>query len=168
MKKIFFLLACIGLVCTVFILSCSDDKELKSSDVTTKSLSTDKVDMKGEVPRDRLLYRTIGHVENLSTNDIVDAYKKDISTAQSDYLTNLKNMWLTALNNRVYEDGTEDQKLFFINEQLALENNLAHFTGFYNLLATSKKLTKDEKVSMADAYYDKNLKQLQMSNGQMQ
>ncbi len=67
-------------------------------------------------------------------------------------------MWLTVLNPRVYKEGTEDQKLFFINEQLALENNLAHFIGFYNLLAASKKIDRAQKDRMADTYYQTNLK----------
>lgn len=157
MKKIFLLLACIALIYTAVIVSCSDNPEINSNDATIESLAITTESRKGEVPRDRLFY-TFGNKGKLSTNQLIEVYKKDISTAVPDYSTNLKNMWLTVLNPRVYNEGTEEQKLFCINEQLGLDNNLAHFTSFYNLLSTSKLIDKIEKERIAQTYYDKNSK----------
>ena len=159
MKKIVLLLACVVLGTTAIIVSCSDDKEVNTGrDAKAKSLPVAAAKMKGEVPKDRLIYNVLGTAESLSLNELVETYNKDVSSAGSDYVTNLKNMWLTVLNPRVYNEGTEDQKLFFINEQVALENNLAHFTGFYNLLAVSKKMDRAQKDRIADTYYQNNLK----------
>lgn len=158
MKKLFYLLACTILACTALFISCSEDKEAAPADVTTKSLPVVTERAKSEVPRDRLIYNTLGDAPNLSLNELLDLYKKDISTAEPDYSTNLKNMWFTVLKNRLYDEGTEEQKLFYINESVALENNLAHFTGFYNLLTASKLLDRAEKEAISNSYYEKNLK----------
>lgn len=159
MKKIFYLIACIAIVSTAVIVSCSEDKDTPSTDVTPKSKVVESSDVvKSEVPRDRFIYSAFGSAENLTLDELIDLYKKDISTADSNYLTNLKNMWFAVLKNRLIEKGTEEQKLFFINEFAGVDNNLAYFNEFYNMLATSKLLNRSEKENLANTYYAKNLK----------
>ena len=146
MRKVFYLLACAAL-----FTGCSEDKEINPN---TNTAAVDRI--KSEVPRDRLIYDALGKAGDLSLNELIELYKEDINTAEADYLTNLKNMWLTILNPRIYKDGTEEQKLFCITEQLTLNDNLAHFTGFYNILATSK-IDRAVKERIADSYYERNL-----------
>ncbi|WP_330442642.1 hypothetical protein [Flavobacterium sp. C4GT6] len=154
MKK--FIYTIVGLISFTSIISCSDDKETTEEGLTLKSEKVSEDRMKGDVPRDRIIYSAFGESANLSVDELIELYKEDISTANPDYVTNLKNMWLTVIKHRLMKEATEDQKLFYIKESLAIENNLAHFTGFYTMLATSTSIDRKEKDVMADEYYKKN------------
>ena len=156
MKRSYYFLASIILVSTAIIISCSDDKEVTpSTEIATKSLTEVS---KSEVPRDRIFYSSLDKVQNASLYELIQLYKKDVGTAEKDYSTNLKNMWFAVLKNKLAAEGTEEQKLFFIHEQISLPDNLAFFTDFYNMLAASKLLDRAGKEEMAAAFYEKNLK----------
>lgn len=160
MKKIFYLL----FFATLFV-NCSDDKEIgTATEVNEKSKAITSESVKGEVPRDRMIYTILTDAANFTVTELEGFYKKDIATAEPDYATNLKNMWLIILNPRLFTEGNETQKVFFINEQITLNNNLAHFTGFYNLLASAKNITNTEKDNIANTFYEKNMKAIDFIN----
>ncbi|QEE51054.1 hypothetical protein FUA48_16160 [Flavobacterium alkalisoli] len=153
MKKIFCILAF-----TSLFVGCSDDKDTTTEDTSLKSKVVTEERAGGMIPRDRIIYNTLSDAESIPLTKLEELYKEDVRTAEADYTTNLKNMWLTLINHRVYNEGTEEQKLFWINEQIALDNNLPHFTGFYNLLASSKLLSNAEKDKILKDFIEKNEK----------
>ncbi|MCW4470506.1 hypothetical protein OGH69_16160 [Flavobacterium sp. MFBS3-15] len=157
MKKMFIFIGCAALTATAVIVGCSDEKEVNLAEPASR-VAVSAENAKGEVPRDRLIYSVLTKSAEYSVSELEAEYRKDIGSARPDYMTNLKNMWMIIINPRVYNEGTEEQKLFFINEQLALEDNLAHFAGFYNLLISSKTLEPAEKERIANEFYDKNHK----------
>jgi len=156
-KKIYLLVFAI-FTCTTIAISCSDDKDIDNVDLNEQSLKSEITEeSNGGVPRDKIIYSIFDKTETLSLNELMELYIKDANSAKQDYSTNLKNMWFAVLRTKVLNDGTDEQKLFFIKEQASLENNLPFFTDFYNLLATSKILNKAEKESMANEFYTKNI-----------
>lgn len=154
MKKIFYLIICVSV-----IISCSDDKEANTTTapILTKAKAASPDRMRGEIPRNKQIFDILSDADNYSIAELESLYKRDIATIEKDYAANLKNMWLTLLNPKLFSEGTEEQKLFFIKEQIALDNNLAHFTGFYNLLASSKLINGKEKEIIGNDFYEKNI-----------
>ncbi|GGB84905.1 hypothetical protein GCM10007424_26200 [Flavobacterium suaedae] len=148
MRKNFYILIYI-----VLLISCSEDDE-GNINTTGKAIATETV--KSEVPRDRIVYNTFSKIETESLENLINLYKKDISTAEQGYMTNLKNMWFAILKDKLFKEGTEEQKLFFINEQLSVENNLFAINEFYSLVLNSKLLSRSEKESITKSFYNKN------------
>ena len=158
MKKSILSLASIALVYSTLTFGRSNSQDFKVENATLETALQSEKTPKSEVPRDRLIFSTMKKSASFSTRELVETYKKDIGTAKPDYLTNLKNMWFVLLNPRIILEGTEDEKLFLIHEQLNVDNNLAYIKDFYNLLISVKNIDKVEKEKIANSYFDKNLK----------
>lgn len=158
MKKSILSIVCIAIVYAATIVGCSKNQELTTENNILETAPLSEETSRGEVPRDRLFFSTLKNTEPLSTHTLIDFYIKDINTANPDYLINLKNMWFVRLNPQVLKNGTEEEKLFLIREQLNIDNNLAYFNDFYGLLISSKNIHKLEKEKIANTYFEKNLK----------
>lgn len=144
------------ILAAVLSLGCSAEMDSPETTVDIKS-TVNKQREKGEVPRDRIFYSILHEPDDYTLEDLIELYKKDITGIEGeDYKSNLQNMWQIVLHPRLIKEGTEEQKLYFINEQEAMDNNLPHFGGFLNLLRSCKSLTKEEKQTIAGAFYNKN------------
>ena len=145
---------------SILIVGCSPDSGSTITGETStveETLSTERV--KGEIPREMNIFTTLPKAGNVSVAEMLELYKEDISKSQGlDYDTNLKNMWLIYLNNKVVAEGSQEQKLFMIRQQTGMDNNLPHFNSFYKLLASVTGLDNAEKSGIAQAFYDKNMK----------
>lgn len=138
---------------TALCISCSEDQDINAN-TTEKAIATERI--KSEIPRDRIIYSVLDEMGTESLESLIDLYIKDIKTAKQGYMTNLKNMWFAVLKKRLLTEGTEEQKLFFINEQISAENNLSAIHEFYSLVLNSKLLSRPEKENITKSFYNKN------------
>lgn len=157
------------IVFAILSLGCSAEMDSPETVVDIKS-TVNKQREKGEIPKDRIFYSILHEPDDYTLEDLIELYKKDITgTEGEDYKSNLQNMWQIVLHPRLIKEGTDEQKLYFINEQEAMDNNLPYFGGFLDLLRSCKSLTKEEKYIIAGAFYNKNtavVERLQWSSEQ--
>lgn len=140
----------ISILILFFITGCVNEGSVGSKGVT----ASDQIE-RGAVPKDRLVYKVMFTPSDFTMEQVGEMYKSDIATAGEDYATNLKNMWFIVLNKKLIKEGTDDQKKFYINEQLKMENNLPNIKGFYDLMLSSS-LTESEKYDLAERFSAKN------------
>lgn len=155
MKKIY-ILSILGFI----MASCSQEKEngiVANSTSNAKEIASAKINReRGEIPGNFLVYTAIVNASSYRFQDLDKMYKKDVARAEPDFRDNLVNMWLTGMAPKLLSESTAEQKLFYLNEQVSLENNLAHFRTFYSLL-TMAKISKEEKQAMSANFYNKNM-----------
>ena len=140
------------------VTACSEEPVNNKPTENTHVSSVTVERKNGEVPREKLIYSTLSNAKDLSLSKLEVLYKEDLRETEPDYATNLKNMWMAVIKEKLIKEGTEEQKLFFIKEQAGLESNLPHISEFYTLLASSKLLNREQKETMATAFYEKNRK----------
>lgn len=88
-------------------------------------------------------------------------YRKSVKECNDfDYCDNLKQFgFRLVLEHGLLENGTKEQKLFYLNEQLNAESNLPNFNQFYSLLnALKKDIPKEDYKKFGDRFYEKNIK----------
>jgi hypothetical protein len=95
--------------------------------------------------------------KNLTEADRIYRAHIEESNAKAYYL-NLKQIgFMAMIEHGLIEEGTKEQKEFYINEQLNLEVNLLNFKNFYLLLASSQDdFSKQELLEFAERFYSKN------------
>lgn len=97
--------------------------------------------------------------KNLSRIDAL--YRKSITEcADLEYCDNLKQYgFKLVIKHGLLDEGTNEQKLFYVNEQLESTSNFPNFNEFYSLLKSLKKdISNDRLRKHAVDFYDKNLK----------
>lgn len=150
------------IIIAVLTISCSDDKVTNTNDGDLNQISYKKDNsIKGSIPEQMEIKKVFSGERKAETlADLEILYKKDTNTSQgTDYDTNLKNMWLILIYKRLLNDeGTEEQKKYFINEQLKLEHNLPHLENFVNLLFETKSLSNEDRDSFFEKFVDINTK----------
>lgn len=118
-----------------------------------------EADDKSTVPTTHAIYRMISNPGLYSFEQADSFYQNDISKeAEAPYTTNLKNMGFTLVMDKgLAEKGTDEQKRYYINEQLKLDNNLTTIEKFYDLLLSCRTFeTKESLTKSATAFYEKN------------
>ena len=144
---------------TATLISCSDDKVTNSNDIDSSQISLRPENTeKGSVPEGMFIKKVLsGQQEAETLSDLITLYKQDASLSKdSDYDTNLKNMWMILINKPLISEGTDEQKKFFIYEQLKLEHNLPHMEAFVNLLAETKSIDNEERNKIFEDFVEKN------------
>ena len=146
------------IVFAMLMAGCSIEEEsAEITEVNVKSL-IDKQRENGEVPKGRGFYTIMHDPSQYSLDELIDLYKKDIKgIEQEDYNSNLKNMWLVILYPRLIEEGSDDDKLYFIEEQMNMDSNLPHVDKFYTLIFNCNKLSKEEKWEKFTVFSKKNM-----------
>lgn len=142
-------------------VSCSDEKETNINEGVNQKILSEKGREKGEIPSSMAVNQMLyGAIKPASFSEIVKLYKKDISQSKdTDFDTNLKNMWLIVINNSLLNgEGTEDQKKFFVYEQVNLEHNVPHIDKFFSLLSITNSIDSKEKEALIKEYTEKNQK----------
>lgn len=148
------------LVFAFICLGCSDERDINISDDTIKS--GENLTRKGEIPKEMSIHKELSIVTNHSLLQLMELYKEDSNLAAGrEYAANLKNMWLIVIAPKLLSEGNDEQKLFFINEQLDSENNLPHLGSFYQLLASAKSIPADQRLEFASEFFDKNFEVIQ-------
>ncbi|KGO78913.1 hypothetical protein Q763_16110 [Flavobacterium beibuense F44-8] len=145
-------------VCLVFI-SCSEDKEQEPVQAANpKNVHVihddDPPSGQGDIPRNKLVYKTFDQ-KSFTLNELWERYKSDVEVTAPDYHDNLKNFWFSIIGDRVIDEGSDAMKLYFLDEQMGLEQNLLNYDRFFSLLATCP-LTDDEVEMYALDFFDRN------------
>lgn len=141
------------------LISCSDDKVNNSTDIDTNQITFRPENTeKGSVPEGMFVQKVLSGQEKAETlTDLIKLYKQDAGLSKySDYDTTLKNMWMILINEPLIKEGTEEQKKFFIYEQLAMEHNLPHLDKFVNLLSSAKSIDSNEKDRIFEEFVTTN------------
>lgn len=148
----------------VFLIfwSCQDDID---SSVDNKSqiekLNVENVDSAflSKPPTDNpIMIEFFLREKNLLKADQV--YRENIRKAEGlPYYDNLRQYGFQAVfKHGLVEEGTSEQKLFYITEQLNSIANLPNIPEFYLLLISAEKnFTKDELIDFGTKFYVKNL-----------
>lgn len=159
MKRVFLLLL-------VFI-SCQNQVE---KEITTKNLS-DKLHENatkvygGKPPTDNPILKELLTSNDKDLNRVDSIYKSNIEIGKGfDYYENLKQYgFKLVMKHGLVEDGTSEQKKYYINEQISLSNNIPNFDQFYLLLKSSSTfLSKKELIDIGDMFYNKNKEYIEM------
>ncbi|WP_291114976.1 hypothetical protein [Flavobacterium sp. UBA6135] len=91
----------------------------------------------------------------------VDAiYKASMPSSKNEpYYDNLRQIgFMLLISNGLIKDGTKEQKLYYINEQLESIANLPNFNDFYLLLNSLKsEVSLSELTGYSDKFFNKNL-----------
>lgn len=143
----------------MILISCSNDKATNSDDIDSNQIAFQPENVeKGSVPEGMFIRRVLSGQQKPETlSDMITLYKQDVSLSKgSDYDTNLKNMWMILIYEPLISEGTEQQKTFFIYEQLTLEHNLPHLGKFIDLLSSSESIDKNEKNRIFEEFFSTN------------
>ncbi|WP_330442024.1 hypothetical protein [Flavobacterium sp. C4GT6] len=130
-----------------------------NDDGLSKKMTSEKGRVKGEIPSAMGINQVfMGEIKPESFSDMVKLYKKDIQLSEgTDFDTNLKNTWLIIINKALLKgEGNEEQRRFFVYEQLNLEQNFAHLDNFFELLAITNSIDDAEKSKIVNEYLKKN------------
>lgn len=121
----------------------------------SKNADTTAEDNKNSIPATHPVYSmanySLGEADSFYRNEIV----KEGNTT---YGTDVKNTAFSMLIDKgLADNGTEEQKKYYVNEQLKLDNNLPSVKQFYALLLSCRSfMPKEELTKNAAAFYDKN------------
>lgn len=146
-------------------ISCSVEENTTNKErewVTIKGMSMPKEDVytvrpKGIAPYGHKSYFLSGY----DLQKLDDLYRQEFNHPDSltlDYNTNVKNKAFSILMLKgLAEKGTPEQKQYYINQQLKLDNNLSNLERFNELLLSSLDfIAEEEALKMARDFYDKN------------
>ncbi|AXG74206.1 hypothetical protein DVK85_08120 [Flavobacterium arcticum] len=141
------------------LISCSEDKATNSNDTDLNQISLRAENAeKGSVPEGMFIKKVLSGQQEVETlSDLITLYKQDVNLSKgSDYDTNLKNMWMILIYKPLISEGTEQQKTFFIHEQLTLDHNLPHLEKFVNLLLSTESIDTNEKDLIFEKFFSIN------------
>lgn len=145
------------LLLSIFLLTgCSADRLVDTSS-NKAHLVVDKTSDDGSIPRSKLVYTVLYQPNKFTVIEMDEMYRKDILDTAPDYGTNLKNMWFVIMNERLAKEADKNLKIFYLNEQINMDQNLATIEGFYKLLQScSSFMSVDEIFGIAAAFQEKN------------
>lgn len=154
------------LLVVLIVVSCSGDIEkLSETDLNNDLLITQKT--KGILPNGHPVFLALKDSVNYDLDKVDKLYRLSIiEDASSDYILNLKHFgFRLAIEKGLIEKGTNEQKSFYLNEQMKLNRNFANIDSFYNLLLSCKNfMSSKEMLDMADAFYKKNKSAIENSD----
>lgn len=163
MKSYLYFLFIVSLLFT----SCSIEEKTTKPErewVTIKGMSMPKEDVytirpKGIAPYGHKSYFISGADYDLQKLD--NLYREEFNHPDSlalDYNTNVKNKaFFILMQKGLADEGTPEQKQYYINQQLKLDNNLSNLERFNELLLSSLDfIGEEEALKMASDFYDKN------------
>jgi hypothetical protein len=148
------------LLFVIALVSCTGENELmqKEDSQTAKKAPLANEDINSGVPpKSHLFFENLSQVEVLSASELTKLYREDIQTALPIYADNLKNMWFSLIYEKITLEGTQEEKLFFLNEQINLKDNIANLNNFYPLLsACENEFSKEELKVISENFEAKN------------
>lgn len=147
---------------TTFLISCNENKE----SVIEKKIVGDKVsknttkEMPGKPPLDNPIMVELFNSSKNDLNKVDKIYKENISKSKSkDYYENLKQYGLSlVIKHGLIENGTSEQKKFYIQEQVNSLSNLPHIDNFYSLIKSKNlSISKQELSKLELTFFNKNI-----------
>src|SRR5690606_39857271 len=88
------------------------------------SFSSDKSDCvtfdddKSIIPMNRLIFTVMGDIDKYTVTQLYEFYKIDVAEFDDKYEEDLKNMWFCLISSKVCNEGNDEQKRYFLNEQI--------------------------------------------------
>jgi hypothetical protein len=165
MKKLLYLLIILPL-----LWSCQEESEKKPelnmfSKKLAKQAITDDVNSFQPPWSNPIMMELTNPKKELNKADSIYRAEIEKSNAKAYYL-NLKQFgFIAMIEHGLIEEGTKEQKEFYINEQLSLEVNLLNFENFYALLSSSQvDFSKSELQDFAERFYSKNKNYIENNN----
>ncbi|MFP9112762.1 hypothetical protein ACLI1A_02400 [Flavobacterium sp. RHBU_3] len=155
MKNAFYLM-----LAALAFVGCSTDKEFNTSEegLSLKNRIEENSD-KGAIPVDSEINKvSSGEIKPGSLSEMIDLYQIDTQKSEGTaYDTNLKNRWLFSIYKPLLSgEATEEEKKFFIQEQLKMEHNLPHIANFYKLLSITSGISEAEKEAICSRFKENN------------
>lgn len=121
-----------------------------------KSDSVTLDDDKSIIPMNRLIFTIMGDVDKYTSTQLYEFYKIDVAESDDKYVEDLKNMWFCLINSKICNEGSEEQKRYFLNEQISLSSNMPNYGKFYFLLRSCSFMEREEMDRIASQFYFKN------------
>lgn len=155
MKKLLLLLSAI-------IISCNNEKnEVIERSIVGEQLHQNALNRNSfNPPSDHPVKAEFMLEDQKGLNEVDAIYKTSMpSTKNEPYYDNLRQIgFMLMIRNGLIKDGTKEQKLYYINEQLESVANLPNFNDFYLLLNSLKSHVSLKKLTeYSDKFYNKNL-----------
>lgn len=157
MKNILFLI-----LITVVLCSCEEHTNQGAEiDTISKKLSSQATtdDVNSFDPPMNNSIKALLYTEEKKLKVADSIYRTDIEKSNAKaYYENLKQIgFLVMINHGLIEEGTKEQKEFYIKEQLNLDINLLNINNFYKLLSSCQDdFTKNELQDFSTRFYSKN------------
>lgn len=146
------------------IISCNNqaDPAIEAKETAKSNETQAKEKTLGQVPGDNPIFLALKDGKTRSVNEADALYRENIDNAkETDYQINLKHLGFKLVCEAgLNEKGSKVQKEFYLNEQIRLERNFPGFENFFSLLASCDFLSKAQKLEIAEAFYNKNLIQI--------
>ncbi|WP_417367503.1 hypothetical protein [Flavobacterium beibuense] len=121
-----------------------------------KSDSITLDDDKSIIPMNRSIFTIMGDVDKYTSTQLYEFYKIDVAEFDDEYVEDLKNMWFCLISSKISSDGDEEQKRYFLNEQISLSSNMPNYGKFYFLLRSCSFMEREEMSKIASQFYSKN------------
>lgn len=141
------------------LLSCQNEQETNNQEAVNELKNTPDFNQPGIIPRSHEFFEILWNIEDYSLNDLDQYYKSEVAENDAHFSHNLKHrMFLELMHKGLAEQGTPEQKKYYLDEQMDLKNNLPTITDFHVLLKSYgiNHLTFEECMAIRDEFLDKN------------
>lgn len=155
MKKLIYLAVLIGFYSCHEYKSKEIQNQLNGIEVNKQS----KISNFGKPPGDNPIMKELLHFDKPDLNRIHQLYIKTINEAKDqEYLDNLKQYgFLVLVTHGLINNGTTEQKKYYIKEQLSSQANFPSIINFYNLIRSDNlNLSVTELEKIEKQFYTKN------------
>jgi hypothetical protein len=144
------------------LISCNNEKnEVIETSIVGKELNQNASNRNSfNPPSDHPIKVEFKLVDQKGLNEVDLIYKSSVPTSKNEpYYDNLRQVgFMLMVRNGLIEEGTKQQKLYYINEQLESAANLPNYNDFYLLLNSLKsEVSLSELTGYSDKFYNKNL-----------
>ncbi|MFN2261651.1 MAG: hypothetical protein ABR595_06260 [Psychroflexus sp.] len=149
----FFLLILFG------FFGCQTEQNQDKKTAVSELKNTPNFDQPGIIPRSHEFFDILWNNEDYSLDDLDQYYKTEVAENEAHFTHNLKHrMFLELMHKGLAEQGTPEQKKYYLDEQMEMKNNLPTITDFHVLLKSYgiNHLTFEECMAIRDEFLDKN------------
>lgn len=144
------------------LISCVDEKkETIERNLIGKELNKNATNINSfNPPANHPVKVELMRVEQKGLVEVDEIYKSSVPSSKNEqYYDNLRQIgFVLLLKNGLIEDGTKDQKLYYVKEQLQSSANLLNVKDFYLLLNSLKPYVPLKELNhYSNQFYSKNL-----------
>ena len=150
MKNIILLLS------VIVLFSCSEEKIENNVQQKNKELVA-LPEAQGVVPKGHKIHDMMRVPARITLDEADNFYRREVAISNEHYSSSLKSFgFLLMMKKGLAVDGTEEQKQFYIKEQLKMDTNLATIPQFYNLLVSCNEFIEQaELIRIGRQFYEK-------------
>ncbi|MFN3640222.1 MAG: hypothetical protein ACK4UK_04825 [Flavobacterium sp.] len=146
----------------IVFISCNSEKSTEiERNIVGKELNNNALNKESfNPPMNHPVKAAFMSVNPIGLKEADDIYKSSMpSSANELYYDNLRQMgFMLLIKNGLIENGTKEQKLYYINEQLESVANIPNFKDFYLLLnSLTTEVSQEVLIGFSNKFYNKNL-----------